>query len=115
MIITNGQWWTFCVYQLNTTTMHMDVINENPRRNICWITEPMKLFDSIENGTIQGFNDDILKHLIKFYINTPEAKSVEMQPYLSNEKVIAGIEEDERRKWLEYRYKYLVSKRSRHR
>ncbi|XP_016837802.1 28S ribosomal protein S30, mitochondrial [Nasonia vitripennis] len=116
MIITNGQWWSFSTYQLNTTTMHIDAINENPRRNICWITEPLKLFDSIEDGKVQGLNEDVLKHLIKFYVNAPEVKKgVEMKPYLSEEEVIAGIEEPDRRKWLEEKYKHLVSNRPRHR
>lgn len=96
--------------------MHIDSINENPRRNICWITEPLKLFDSIEDGKVQGLNEDVLKHLLKFYVNTPEVRdNVEMKPYLSEEEVIAGIEELDRRKWLEERYKHLVSNRPRHR
>lgn len=116
MVITNGQWWTFFVYQLNTTTLHIDAIHENPRRNMCWMTEPMKLFDSIEDGKVKGLNEDVLKHLIKFYANDPEArKNVQMKPYLGNDMVIADIEHDERRIWLEQKYKYLQSNRSRHR
>ncbi|XP_058792079.1 large ribosomal subunit protein mL65 [Phymastichus coffea] len=116
MIITNGQWWSFAVYQLNTTAMHIDVIDKNPRRNICWITEPMQLFEKIENGKVYGFNEDVLKHLIKFYVNTPEAKEgIEMKPYVQGEEFIANIEDPERRKWLENKYKHLLSNRMRHR
>lgn len=116
MVITNGQWWTFAVYQLNTTALNIDAIEENPRRNVCWITEPMKLFDTIENGKVHGLNEDVLKHLIKFYVNVPEAKEgVEMKPYVNGENRIANIEDPERRKWLEKHYKHLMSNRPRHR
>jgi small subunit ribosomal protein S30 len=115
MILTNGQQWNFCVYQLNTTIMHQDCLQVNPRRNMCWITESMKLFDSIKNGQIQGFNENVLKYLIKFYVNAPQAKEgVDMKPYLNKEKLIANIEDDERRIWLEKQYKHLLSNRSRH-
>lgn len=116
-VITNGQWWSFFVYQLNTTLLHSEHAIHNPRRNICWITEPIKLFDEIENGKIHGLNEEVLKTLIKFYMNAPEERiGVNMKPYLGDsEKLIADIEHDERRNWLEQRYKHLVSIRSRHR
>ena len=96
--------------------MHIDAIGENKKRNLCWITEPMKLFECIENGKVQGLNEEVLKNLIKFYINVPETKEgIEMKPYLNQEKLIANIEDPERRIWLEQRYKHLVSNRPRHR
>lgn len=115
-VITDGQWWSFCVYQLNTTLVHSENVTKNPKRNVCWITEPIKLFDKIENEKVQGFNEEVLKNLIKFYVNTPEERvGVDLKPYLGkSEKVIADIEEDERRNWLEKYYKHLVSNRPRH-
>lgn len=97
--------------------MHVDAINENPRKNICWITEPMKLFENINNDKVEGFNEEVLKNLIKFYVNAPQSKEgVEMKPYLSHgSKLIANIEDPERRIWLESRYKHLMSNRARHR
>jgi len=115
-IITDGQWWSFCVYQLNTILVHSENVIENPKRNICWITEPIKLFDKIENEKVHGFNEEVLKNLIKFYVNTAEErKGIDLKPYLGkSEKVIADIEKDERRNWLERQYKHLVCNRPRH-
>ncbi|KAG7196905.1 hypothetical protein KM043_000179 [Ampulex compressa] len=54
MVITNGQWWTFCVYQLNTVLLHSEYVVNNPRSNICWMTKPMKLFEKVEEGKRMG-------------------------------------------------------------
>ena len=115
-VITNGQWWTFCAYQLNTTLLHSEYADENPVRNMCWITEPMKLFDTVENEKIHGFNEDVLKSLMKFYINMPEERTgVNMKPYLGESvKRIADIPDVQRRTWLEEHFKNLVSNRPRH-
>lgn len=116
MIITNGQLWSFFVYQLNTVLFHSNP-QENPRRNMCWGTEQIKLFDEIEDGKIRGLNDEVIRHLIKFYINAPaERPNVELQPYLGDSvKCVADIpdEEKERKVWLEQRYKYLMTDRPR--
>ncbi|XP_032687299.1 39S ribosomal protein S30, mitochondrial [Odontomachus brunneus] len=116
-IITDGQWWSFFAYQLNTLLMYSEHIDTNPKRNICWVTEPMKLFDKIEDEKIHGLNEEVLKNLIRFYVNVPEERiGVDMKPYLGKSvKVIADIEHDERRNWLENNYKHLVSNRPRHR
>ncbi|XP_011694126.1 PREDICTED: 28S ribosomal protein S30, mitochondrial [Wasmannia auropunctata] len=116
-VITNGQWWSFFVYQLNTTLVHSEYADENPKRNICWVTEPMKLFDKIEDEKVHGLNEEVLKNLIKFYMNVPEERvGVNLKPYLGKTvKVIADIEHDERRNWLEKHYKHLVTNRPRHR
>lgn len=89
---------------------------ENPLRNVCWVTEPMKLYDTIENEKVLGLNEDVLKTLIKFYANAPEERTgVDMKPYLGKTvKWIADIEHDERRNWLEQQYKHLASNRPRH-
>ncbi|KAF7392931.1 hypothetical protein HZH66_008764 [Vespula vulgaris] len=115
-VITNGQYWSFYVYQLNTTVLHSENVDENPRRNICWATESVKLFDKIEGEKVHGLNTDVLKSLIKFYANTPEEKMIEMKPNLGNDvQKIADIQSDRRRDWLERYYKHLVTNRPRHR
>lgn len=75
----------------------------------------MKLYESIEDGKLIGFNDQVVKNLIKFYANVPEERvGVEMKPYLGeDEKLIADIKDDKRRQWLEDRFKILVSNRPR--
>lgn len=99
------------MYQLNTTAMYSDILPKNNKANLCWGTEPMQLFECIENGKMQGFNEDVLKHLIKFYANAPQKRNIEMQPYLGQPKTISDYEDSEKRIWLEQRYKYLMSNR----
>ncbi|XP_063990805.1 large ribosomal subunit protein mL65 [Diachasmimorpha longicaudata] len=115
-VITNGQWWSFAVYQLNTTLVNNWYNDSNPKRNILWMTEPMKLYEKIEDGKLVGVNDDVLKTLIKFYANAPEEREgVVMKPYLGeDEKVIADIEHNDRRVFVEDCYKTLMSNRPRH-
>ncbi|XP_046752870.1 39S ribosomal protein S30, mitochondrial [Diprion similis] len=116
-VITNGQLWSFYVYQLNTTVLFAEYADENPRRNLCWKTGPLKLFETITDGKLVGFNDDVLKELIKFYGNTPQKRNgVNMTPYLGHdEKRVADIKDPEKREWLEKHYKHMVSNRPRHR
>ncbi|KZC06833.1 28S ribosomal protein S30, mitochondrial [Dufourea novaeangliae] len=114
-VITDGQSLSFCSYQLNTTLLHSEHADVNPMCNVCWITEPKKLFDAVENEKIHGFNEDVLKTLIKFYINKPEERmGVNLKPYLGESvKHIADIPDDERRTWLEQHFKHLMSNRPR--
>ncbi|KAK2580906.1 hypothetical protein KPH14_005975 [Odynerus spinipes] len=116
-VITNGQDWSFYVYQLNTTLLYAEHADENPRRNICWVTEPTKLFEKVEGEKVYGLNTDVLKSLIQFYVNAPAKRSeIDMKPYLGKSvQVIADITHTERREWLERRYKHLVTNRPRHR
>lgn len=64
LIITDGQFWSFYVYQLNTHAFHSDV-DKNDRRNICWSSGSMKLFDSYENGQFQNVNLDVIKNILR--------------------------------------------------
>ncbi|XP_059055615.1 large ribosomal subunit protein mL65 [Achroia grisella] len=114
-VITDGQLWSFYAYQLNTIVMHNEKMDENPKHNICFGTKPLKLYETIENGRVQGLNEDVLKILVQFYLNTPEEREYDMKPYLGKEEqVVADIEDDNKRCWLEKRYKHLVSNRPKH-
>ncbi|XP_044259375.1 28S ribosomal protein S30, mitochondrial isoform X2 [Tribolium madens] len=114
-VVTNGQIWSFYVYQLNTIVNHSKFFTENPKRNVCWGTPEVKLFEGVENDKLIGFNDDVLKMLLKFYANAPEEKlGVNMKPFLGKEeKFIADYEDADKREWLEREYKFLVSNRPR--
>lgn len=114
-IITNGQIWSFYVYQLNTLINHSKYVHENPKRNICWATPEMKLFEGVENDKLVGFNEEVLKTLLKFYANAPEERlGVNLKPYLNqDEKVCADYEDDDKREWLEREYKFLMANRPR--
>ncbi|CAK1581061.1 unnamed protein product [Parnassius mnemosyne] len=114
-IITNGKLWSFYVYQMNTIAMHNEQMDENPKHNICFGTKPLQLYDTIENGQVKGFNEEVLKMLVQLYLNAPEERDHEMKPFLGKEEqIIADIEDDEKRRWLESRYKHLVSNRPKH-
>lgn len=84
-IITNGQDWKFFMYQLNTYAFHNDVDQKN-KRNLCWSSGKLRLFDTIEDGQVKGINDEVFKMLLKFLHNVPQdRKNVVMKPYLGNE------------------------------
>ncbi|XP_059478935.1 large ribosomal subunit protein mL65 [Neocloeon triangulifer] len=108
-VISNGQHWSFYTYQLNTLLLHFENTSKNPKRNICWSSQPLKLFESIENGTINGFNDEVLKTLVKFYMNEPrERKGVELTPYLHPEvPMVMKIENEDKRVFLEDLFKKI--------
>ncbi|CAG2176320.1 unnamed protein product, partial [Oppiella nova] len=84
-IITDGQFWSFYVYQLNTHCFHSDVDN-NLLRNVCWSSGELKLFDSYENGRLIGVNDEVIKLLIKFMAREPQlSDGCVLRPYLSED------------------------------
>ncbi|XP_012257360.2 28S ribosomal protein S30, mitochondrial [Athalia rosae] len=115
-VITNGQSWSLYAYQLNTTLVNSEHADTNPRKNLCWTSGSMKLFEGIEDGKLVGLNDDVLKTLIKFYANVPQKREgVNMKPYLgTSEQKIADITDPERRAWLEKYFKHMYSNRPRH-
>ena len=116
-IITDGQTWSFYAYQLNTTENHQDAFETNEKVNTCWVTKEMKLYDEIDaDGKLIGFNGEVVKNLIQFYLNDPQERNIDMKPYLGDyEKIVADIEDPKRRTFLETRYKHLVTDRPRHR
>lgn len=87
------------------------------RANKCWGTDEMQLFEKIEDdGKVIGFNDDVLRNLIQFYLSEPKQRDYDMKPYLDkDEETIADIDHVERREFLERNYKNLMSGRPRHR
>uniref|UniRef100_A0A1Y1M8U9 28S ribosomal protein S30, mitochondrial n=1 Tax=Photinus pyralis TaxID=7054 RepID=A0A1Y1M8U9_PHOPY len=115
-VVTNGKMWSFYAYQLNTMLMHLKYIEDNSKVNICWGSKELKLYEEIQNGKVIGFNEDVLKMLVSFYTNVPRERSgVELRPFLGDqEKVIADLQDDERREWLEKEYKFITSNRPRH-
>lgn len=117
-VITDGKKWSFYVYQLNTTLVHSDQVDINPRYNRCWGTKELQLFDNVdESGKIHGLNEEVLIHLISFYINSPKSREgIVLKPYLCNtETRVADILDDKRRVFMEHTYKHYASNRPRHR
>uniref|UniRef100_A0A0E9X9B7 Mitochondrial ribosomal protein S30 n=1 Tax=Anguilla anguilla TaxID=7936 RepID=A0A0E9X9B7_ANGAN len=65
-IITDGQHFSFFCYQLNTLALND---SGNPRKNLCWGTESMRLYEAIKDGNVIGLDDNVLKLLVKFLLN----------------------------------------------
>ncbi|CAL1299588.1 unnamed protein product [Larinioides sclopetarius] len=81
-ILTNGQDFTFFVYQLNTIAFHEDMDNKD-RRNLCWTSGKLRLFETIEDGQLKGVNEEVYRLLLKFMLNAPEVKEGQvLKPYL---------------------------------
>ncbi|XP_061473522.1 large ribosomal subunit protein mL65 [Rhineura floridana] len=71
-VITDGRYFGFFCYQLNTLALTVDADKNNPRKNICWGTESKPLYEAIENNDVKGFDDEILLQLVKFLLNRPK-------------------------------------------
>ncbi len=86
-IVVRDNWFRLCCYQLNTTHLWKDDV-VNPLRNIFWVSEEKKLFESVSlDGKIEGFNDELCKTLLKFFMMpTSNRGGINLRPYLPNEK-----------------------------
>ncbi|NXA14372.1 RT30 protein, partial [Sapayoa aenigma] len=71
-VVTDGRYFAFFCYQLNTLALTADTIKNNPRKNICWGTDSKPLYDLVEDGNVKGFNDEVLLHLVHFLLNRPK-------------------------------------------
>ncbi|CAG5925082.1 unnamed protein product [Menidia menidia] len=70
-VITDGRFFSFFCYQLNTVALSSETDADNPRRNLLWGTESLRLYDSVQDGEVVGLNDDVVKLLIQFLLNRP--------------------------------------------
>jgi len=75
----------FFTYQLNTLHLWKDD-SANQMRNILWATDTAKLFDSVEGGQVKGFNDDVLRQILKFFTLKPVNRGIDLRPYLADEE-----------------------------
>ena len=66
VIITDGQKWSFHVYQLNKHNFHSDCIEDGKTYpvNLCWSSGDLNLFESIENDQLVGVNDQVLSLIV---------------------------------------------------
>ncbi|XP_027736663.1 39S ribosomal protein S30, mitochondrial [Empidonax traillii] len=71
-VVTDGKYFAFFCYQLNTLALTAETIKNNPRKNICWGTESKPLYDVVEDGNVKNFNDEVLLHLVRFLLNRPK-------------------------------------------
>ncbi|NXN18705.1 RT30 protein, partial [Indicator maculatus] len=71
-VVTDGKYFAFFCYQLNTLALTVETIKNNPRKNICWGTDSKPLYDVVEDGNVKGFNDEVLLMLVRFLLNRPK-------------------------------------------
>ncbi|NXN76475.1 RT30 protein, partial [Himantopus himantopus] len=71
-VVTDGKYFAFFCYQLNTLALTVETIQNNPRKNICWGTDSKPLYDVVEDGSVKGFNDEVLLQLVRFLLNRPK-------------------------------------------
>ncbi|XP_043544091.1 39S ribosomal protein S30, mitochondrial [Chiloscyllium plagiosum] len=72
-VITDGIYFSFFCYQLNTLALTVSADQHNNRKNICWGTESMRLYEAVEGDNVIGFNDEVLSLLVRFLLNRPES------------------------------------------
>ncbi|XP_065595974.1 large ribosomal subunit protein mL65 [Cyrtonyx montezumae] len=71
-VVTDGKYFAFFCYQLNTLALTVETIQKNSRKNICWGTDSKLLYDVVEDGSVKGFNDEVLLQLVGFLLNRPK-------------------------------------------
>ncbi|NWH38780.1 RT30 protein, partial [Chloropsis hardwickii] len=71
-VVTDGKYFAFFCYQLNTLALTAETIENSPRKNICWGTDSKPLYDVVEDGCVKGFNDEVLLQLVHFLLNRPK-------------------------------------------
>ncbi|XP_070689440.1 large ribosomal subunit protein mL65 [Pempheris klunzingeri] len=70
-VITDGQFFSFFCYQLNTVALSVEMDTNNPRKNLLWGTESLRLYESVQDGVVVGLDDGVLKLLVQFLLNKP--------------------------------------------
>lgn len=70
-VITDGKYFSFFCYQLNTLALTAQADQNNSRKNICWGTQSKPLYETIEDNDVKGFNDDVLLQIVHFLLNRP--------------------------------------------
>ncbi|XP_069820835.1 large ribosomal subunit protein mL65 [Dendropsophus ebraccatus] len=70
-VISDGKYFSFFCYQLNTLALAVDADKDPNRKNICWGTESAPLYEAVEEGDIKGFNDEVFRQLVDFFLNSP--------------------------------------------
>uniref|UniRef100_A0A8C0X8D7 28S ribosomal protein S30, mitochondrial n=1 Tax=Castor canadensis TaxID=51338 RepID=A0A8C0X8D7_CASCN len=71
-VITDGKYFSFFCYQLNTLALTVHADQNNPRKNICWGTQSKPLYETVEDNDVKGFNDDVLLQIVQFLLNKPK-------------------------------------------
>ncbi|XP_077376814.1 large ribosomal subunit protein mL65 [Festucalex cinctus] len=71
-VISDGRFFSFFCYQLNTLALSTRTDVGNARKNLLWGTESMRLYDGVEDGRVVGLNDRTLRQLVRFLLQQPQ-------------------------------------------
>lgn len=72
-VISDGHFFSFFCYQLNTVALSVEADAGNPRNNLLWGTKSLRLYEDVRDGEVVGLNDDVIKLLVQFLLNQPES------------------------------------------
>ncbi|XP_023814002.1 39S ribosomal protein S30, mitochondrial isoform X1 [Oryzias latipes] len=70
-VITDGHFFSFFCYQLNTVALSVETDANNPRKNLLWGSQSQQLFQTVQDGEVLGLNDGVIKLLVQFLMNRP--------------------------------------------
>ncbi|XP_037536173.1 39S ribosomal protein S30, mitochondrial [Nematolebias whitei] len=70
-VMSDGRFFSFFCYQLNTVALSVENDANNPRKNLLWGTESLRLYKGVQDGEVVGLNDDVIKLLVQFLMNQP--------------------------------------------
>ncbi|KAG7221295.1 hypothetical protein INR49_017362 [Caranx melampygus] len=70
-VISDGHFFSFFCYQLNTLALAVETDVNNPRKNLLWGTESLRLYETVQDGEVVGLNDDVIRLLVQFLMNQP--------------------------------------------
>ncbi len=70
-IVTDGQYFTFVAFQLNTLDFRQD--SSDTRHNVFWAGPTMRLYDNVIPGDkLEGVNKSCASLIVRFLLNRPE-------------------------------------------
>ncbi|XP_049619255.1 large ribosomal subunit protein mL65 [Syngnathus scovelli] len=70
-VISDGHFFSFFCYQLNTLALSAQTDSGNARKNLLWGSESVRLYDGVEDGHVVGLNDHALRLLVRFLLHQP--------------------------------------------
>lgn len=71
--------------------LHSENATNNPKRNLCWVSGSQKLYEEVKEGKVVGLNDEVVKTLVKLYLNEPQDRlGVNLRPFLSEQEKLAA-------------------------
>lgn len=71
-VITDGRYFSFFCYQLNTLALTVQTDAGNPRKNVSWGTDSLPLYQGVSGDKVDGLDDGVLRLLLQFLLNRPQ-------------------------------------------